>query len=150
MAGGNIAAAAMNEPYLTQSLLHGDGKLLDWVVGGSPFERTLFTSIGFGSEFHARNSNGVKAFLRAHLAAVRWISEHPDEAWRALARRLSLSEDVARKVNLLRWPLDARADPALLEAAQQVLVRAGLLEPNVDTRRLHDETLLAEVLKETR
>jgi NitT/TauT family transport system substrate-binding protein len=150
VAGGNVAAASMNEPYLTQSLLRGDGKLLDWVVGGPPLERTEFTVNVFSADFRRRNPEGVKAFLRAHLAAVRWINDHPDEARLVLARRLSLSADVARKMNLLRWPLDARTDPALLDQTQQVLLRAGLLQQPVDTRRLHDEVLLAEVLKEKR
>jgi len=150
VAGGNLAAASMNEPYLTQSLLRGDGKLLDWVIGGPPLERTEFTTIVFSADFRRRNPAGVKAFLRAHLAAVRWINDHPDQARLVLARRLNLSEEVARKMNLLRWPLDARTDPALLDQTQQVLLRAGLLQRPVDTRRLYDETLLAEVLKETR
>ena len=150
VAGGNVAAASMAEPYLTQSLLRGDGKLLDWVVGGPPLERTEFTVNVFSADFRRRNPEGVKAFLRAHLAAVRWINDHPDEARLVLAKRLNLSAEVAKKINLLYWPVDARSDPALLDQTQQVLLRAGLLQRSVDTRRLYDETLLAEVLKERR
>ena len=150
VAGGNIAAASMNEPHLTQSLLRGDGRLLDWVVGGPPFDRMPFTSISFSAEFRRRNPEGVKAFLRAHLAAVRWINDHPGEARLVLARRLNLSAEVANKIHLLHWPLNARSDPALLEQTQHVLLRAGLLKRPIDARALHDETLLAEVLKEKR
>jgi NitT/TauT family transport system substrate-binding protein len=128
LAGGNVAAACINEPFLTQSLLRGDGKLLGWVVGGPPLEQTEFSTILFSADFHRRNPDGVKAFLRAHLAAARWINDHPDEARLVLARRLNLSTDVARKMNLLRWPVDARTDPALLDQAGQVLLRAGLLK----------------------
>jgi CheY-like chemotaxis protein len=130
----HAAGASMNEPYLTQSLLRGDGKLLDWVVGGPPLERTEFTVNVFSAGFRRRNPEGVKAFLRAHLAAVRWINDHPDEARLVLARRLNLSADVARKMNLLHWPVDARTDPALLDRTQQVLLRAGLLQRPVDAR----------------
>ena len=150
LAGGNVAAAFMNEPYLTQSLLRGDGKLLDWVIGGPPFERMEVSTIVFSAAFHHRNPEGIKAFLRAHLSAVRWINDHPDEARLILARRLMLSEDVARKMNLLRWPSDARTDAALLDQTQQVLLAAGTLRQPVNARRLHDQSLLAEVLKETR
>lgn len=150
VAGGNVAAASMYEPYLTQSLLRGDGKLLDWVMGGPPFERTAFTSIVFSVEYLRRNPDGVKAFLRAHLAAAKWINEHPDQARLLLAKRLNLSAEVATKMNLLRWPADARTDTALLERTQQVLLRAGVLKRSLDTRALHDETLLADVLKEKR
>jgi ABC-type nitrate/sulfonate/bicarbonate transport system substrate-binding protein len=150
VAGGNVAAASMSEPYLTQSLLRGDGMLLDWVVGGPPFERMEFSTIVFSAELRRRNPEGVKAFLRAHLAAVRWINDHPDEARLVLAKHLNLSADVARKINLLRWPLDARTDAALLDQTWQVLLRAGILQRQIDTHRIHDETLLAEVLKEKR
>ena len=150
VAGGNLAAASMYEPYLTQSLMRGDGKLLDWVIGGPPFERMELTTIVFSADFRRRNPDGVKAFLRAHLAAVRWINDHTDEARLVLARRLTLSAEIAKKINLLHWPLDARSDPALLEQTQQVLLGAGLLRRPVDTRALHDETLLSEVLKEKR
>lgn len=150
VAGGNVSAAAMIEPYITQSLLRGDGKLLDWVVGGPPLQRMQFGAIVFSADFHRHNPDGVKAFLRAHLAAVKWIHDHPDEARLVLARRLNLSPDVARKVNLFRWPIDARSDPALNDQTQQVLLRTGTLKRPLDTRALHDETLLTEVLKEKR
>ncbi len=73
VAGGNITAASMIEPYLTQSLLRGDGKLLGWVIGGPPFERVQYESIVFASDFIRRNPEGVKAFLRAHLAVARTL-----------------------------------------------------------------------------
>jgi ABC-type nitrate/sulfonate/bicarbonate transport system substrate-binding protein len=148
LAGGNIAAAAMAEPYLTQSLLRGDGKLLAWVVGGAPFERMEFSNIMFSAEFRRRNPEGVKAFLRAHLAAARWINEHPDQARLVLARRLNLSPEVAKQINIAYWPLDARSDAAANDQTQQVMLRYGLIRRLLDTHALYDETLLAEVLKE--
>lgn len=150
VAGGNVAAASMNEPHLTQSLLRGDGKLLDWVVGGPPLEHTAFRSIVFSTEFRERNPEGVKAFLRAHIAAVRWSNPHPAEARLVLAKRLNLSAEVGRKIDLLHVSDDARADPGLFEQTQQVLLRSGLLKRAVDMRALYDETLLLEVLKENR
>lgn len=150
VAGGNVAAAAMNEPHLTQSLQRGDGRLLDWVVGGPPLERTEYTTIVFSAEHRRSNPQAVKAYLRAHLAAVRWIHEHPDAARSVLARRLNINADVVKKIKLLQWPADARSDPALLEQTHQVLVRAGLFKQPLDTRTLHDATLLTEVLQEKR
>ncbi len=108
----------------------------------------MYTSIVFSAEFRRRNPDGVKAYLRAHLAAVRWIDAHPDKARAVLARRLNLSQEVANKVYLTHWPVDARSDPALLDQNQQVLIRYGFLKRSLDTRTLYDETLLTEVLKE--
>jgi ABC-type nitrate/sulfonate/bicarbonate transport system substrate-binding protein len=124
--------------------------LLDWVVGGRPFERTQFTGIVFSTAFHRSNPATVKAYLRAHLAAVRWINGNPEKGRLLLAKRLNLSPDVAKSVHLLRWPPDARIDPALLSQAQQVLVKAKILKEAGATDQLYDETLLAEVLEERR
>jgi NitT/TauT family transport system substrate-binding protein len=148
MAGGNVAGAGMNEPYLTQSLLRRDGRLLAWVVGGPPFERMEFSLIVFGAAFYRSNPQGVKAYLRAHLAAVPWINDNPQEARRLLARRTSLGRDVAERINLLHWPRDARNAPELLDQMQQALVKARVLKAPIPARHLYDETLLTEVLKE--
>lgn len=119
----------MNEPYFTQSLLRRDGRLLDWMVGGGrPFDRTQVTGIVFRTELYQRNPGSVKAYLRAHLAAARWINDNPEKARRLLAKRLSLSAEVSKGIQLLRLPLDARVDPDLLSQAQEVLVGANLLQ----------------------
>ena len=148
VAGGNVAAATMNEPFLTQSLLRGDGKLLGPVIGGPPFERMEFTLIVFSAASYRNNPLAVKAFLRAHLQAVKWIDQNPDGARSILARRLGLSDEVGRRMNLLRWPTDARNDPALLDSMQPLLVEIGMLKEPIPARQLYDETLLDQVLAE--
>ena len=150
VASGNVAAAVMAEPWLTQSLRRGDGKLLGWIVGGAPFERVEHSMILFRTSFLRNNSQIVKAFLRAHLQAVRWIDQHPEQARSILAKWLGLSQDVAQKVQLLRWAMDARSDPALLESVQSLLVEIGLLKARIPTHQLYDETLLEAVLAEKR
>jgi hypothetical protein len=57
---------------------------------------------------------------------------------------------VARQVQLPHWALDARNDPDLLERMQPLLVELGLLKAPIPARHLYDETLLQEVLAETR
>lgn len=148
IAGGNVAAATMVEPFLTQSLLRGDGKLLGWIIGGPPFERMETTFVVFRTRFFRSNPQAVKAFLRAHLHAVRWITQNRDEARSVLARRLKLLQEVGQKAYLPLWPLEARSDPALLEEMQRVLVKVGLLKAPIPVSHLYDETLLREVLAE--
>jgi len=150
VAGGNVAAAVMAEPWLTQSLLRGDGKLLGWVIGGLPFERAEHGLILFRTDVYRHNPQAVKALLRAHLQAVRWIDQHPEQARSLLAKWLGLSQEVAQKIQLLRWALDARNDPALLESVQPLLVEMGFLQARIPANQLYDETLLDEVLAEKR
>jgi NitT/TauT family transport system substrate-binding protein len=128
VAGANVAAASMSEPFFTQSLLRGDGRLLDWVMGGgAPFEQAPVTVIAVRAGFLRAAPDAVKAYLRAHLRAVRWLQAHRSEARHLLARRLDLTPEVGERFNLLRWPAHAPNDPALLDGMQPVLVQTGHL-----------------------
>lgn len=150
VAGGNVEAAVVSEPFLTQSLLRGDGKLLGWIIGGPPFERIEFSLVVFRAEFHRENPEGVKAYLRAHLEAVRWMGQNPQAARSLLAKRLDLTREVGEKINLLRWDPDARNDPALLDSMQPMLVQLGMLKALIPAKGLYDERLLDGVLAERR
>jgi len=150
VAGGNVAAAGMNDPYLTQSLLRGDGKLLGWVLGGPPLTHSQVSLIVVRGDFYRSNPRAVKAFLRAHLQAVAWMNQNEEQARSILAKRLDLHKEVGRKMYLYRWPPDARNDPALLEGMQPSLVNIGMLKAPIPAGRLYDETLLNEVLAEKR
>ncbi|MCX5997653.1 MAG: ABC transporter substrate-binding protein [Chloroflexi bacterium] len=148
IAGGNIAAGVMSEPYLTQSLLRKDGRLLDWIIGGEPFEKMEYTTNVFSTNIVRNNPGAVKAYLRAHMEACRWIEKNPDAARSVLGKKLSLTSEVVSKVKMMRWPSEMRSDPALLEGMQPVLVEAGILKAVIPAGRLYDETLLNEVLSE--
>jgi ABC-type nitrate/sulfonate/bicarbonate transport system substrate-binding protein len=148
--GGNIAAGVMTEPYLTQSLLRKDGKLLGWVIGGPPFEKMEYTMNVFSTNIVRNNPEAVKAYLRAHMEACRWIEKNPEAARAILGKKLSLTPEVVKNVKMMRWPLDARNDPVLLESMQPVLINTGLLKAPIPASQLYDEALLNEVLSEKR
>lgn len=150
VAGGNVAAATLTEPFLTQSMLRGDGKLLGWIIGGPPFERFEYTMVVFNTSFYRSHPEAVKAFLRAYLQALKWVNENPDTCRAILARGLNLSPEVTQKMKLLRFPSDGRNDPALLDGMQPLLIDIGMLKTPIPARKLYDETLLEEVLKEKR
>ncbi|MBM4446490.1 MAG: ABC transporter substrate-binding protein [Chloroflexi bacterium] len=150
VAGGNVAAALMPEPWLTQSLLRKDGKLLGWVIGGPPFERIENSMVTFSADFCRSNPEVVKAYLRAQLQAVKWIDQNPEKARDILAKRLNLSPEVAKKMNMPRFSADGRNDPVLLESMQTVMINASMLKSPIPASQLYDETLLNEVLKEKR
>jgi ABC-type nitrate/sulfonate/bicarbonate transport system substrate-binding protein len=106
LAGGNVAAAVMSEPFLTQSLLRGDGKFLGWLLGEPPFERIGMTMIVFRADFYRNNPQAVKAFLRSQLQAVKYMNQNQEGVRSILAKRMSLSGEVSKKIKLLHWPLD--------------------------------------------
>lgn len=146
--GGNVAGAAMYDPFLTQSLLRGDGKLLDWIIGGPPLERMVTTVTICRSALREGNPAAVRAFLRAHLKSVKWINQNPAASRAILAKHLNLSKEVGQKMRLLRWPEDQRYDSVLLEATQKTLLGIGALKTWIPVDGLFDQALLNEVLRE--
>jgi ABC-type nitrate/sulfonate/bicarbonate transport system substrate-binding protein len=131
----------------TQSLLRGDGRILDWVVGGGePFPTFEETMIVFNTDLRRRRPQAVKAFLAAELDAVNWIAHHEQGARAILVRGLGLTAEVGRKLNLPLFVHDARNSPeALFRIEQQLLaIEPG---PAVRVRSLYDETLLNEILR---
>ncbi len=144
---GDVVGAAIIEPYLTQSLLRGDGRLLGWVVGGAPMERAESSAWAFRTEVTRTRPGVVKAFLRAYLDAVAWMKKNDAEAREVLARHLSLSPEVAKLVHLPLWSADGRND------AKQIAVIVDLMTRRqggaaVAAREFYDESLLDAVLKE--
>jgi len=150
VAGGTVAAGVMVEPYITQSLLRKDGKLLGWIIGGPPFEKMEYTANVFSTNIVRNNPGAVKAYLRAHMEACRWMEKNPDAARSILGKRLSLTPEVVKNIKMMRWPSDMRSDPVLLESMQPVLIEAGILKAAIPAGQLYDETLLNEVLAEKR
>jgi len=150
VADETIDAAALVEPYLTQSLLRKDGKLLGWIAGGPPFEKMEVTMLIFNSGYYRSNPQAVKAFLRAYLDAMEWINKEPGESRLMIGRKLKLSDEVTQKISIMAFPQDGHNDPSILESMQQVMVNTGMLKASTPADRLYDETLLNEVLTERR
>jgi NitT/TauT family transport system substrate-binding protein len=150
VADDTIAAAAIVEPYLTQSLLRKDGKFLDWIVGGPPFETMQMTMLSFEAGLHRDHPQAVKAFLRAYLEAMQLITGNPGEARVIIGRRMNLANDVTQKMRLMDFSADGLNNPAALESMQPVLIKTGMLKAPIPVSRLYDETLLRQVLTERR
>jgi len=150
VAGGGVAAASMSEPFVTQAVQRGDGRVLGWIVGGPPFERMVVTVTVARAELYRAQPDTVRALLRAFLRAVEWIDTYPVEARRVIAARLGITDELVQKIAMTRWPRDGRVDRALLVEQQAILVEAGLLKQVIPVERVVDETLLAEVLGERR
>jgi NitT/TauT family transport system substrate-binding protein len=150
VAGGNVQAAVMFEPYITQSLLRGDGKLLDWIVGGPPLDNIEFSCLVFRRGFITQTPAAARGLLRAYVQATRWLLGHEREARAFLAQGLSVSVAVAEKMTLPEWRADCRNDPVLLSRMQETLLDMGFVKEVVPAQSLFDETLLNEVLSQLR
>ncbi len=150
VAGGNVAGATLPEPYLTQSLRRGDGRLLDWLTGEPPFARIPYTLVCFRTDFLKKKPEGAEKFLRAYLRAVKWTVQHEREARTILGKKLSIAEDVAQNMYLLEWPADGRNDPALLLPLETEMKDLGMIRDIVLPQKLYDESYLDRVLTGSR
>jgi len=148
LASGLVTAAAMPEPFLTQSLQRGDGKLLGWVIGGPPLERMVYAALAVRAQLYREQREAVYGLLRAHLDAVQWINANPERARSIVARRLGITDELGRQISLLRWPLDGRYDPQLFTTMQDILVEARLLRAPIPAPQIFDTTALEAVLKD--
>lgn len=146
VAGGNVAAAVLVEPYLTQSVLRGDGHVLDWIVGDEPFPEFEESLVVFRRGFLDERPDVVRRFLDAQLDAVDWIARNERAARLVLTRNLGVSTEVGARVHLLRFPLDLRNDPDTLATMQATLAEYDPSLRPLPLEELFDETLLDEVL----
>ena len=143
---GSVAAAVLNDPYLAQSLLRGDGRLLGYIIGGPPFERFQLSMVTFRTRLLNEKPQLVEAYLRAYVRSIRWTNRHPAEAGRLQAHRLNLDEATAARSAPVLWRDPPRNDPQLLEQLQQKLLEQGWLREKIPVERLYDESLLDSVL----
>jgi ABC-type nitrate/sulfonate/bicarbonate transport system substrate-binding protein len=144
---GAVAAVAMPEPFVGHSIVRGDGVLLDWIIGGPPLERMVYTALTVRSSLAHERPALVRALIAAHLAAVAWIADNPEASRALVARRLGITETLGRQIKMLRWPADGRADDALFVSMQDVLVQHGLLRAPVPPGRVFRSDLLEDVLR---
>lgn len=146
VAGGNVAGAALIEPYVTQSLLRKDGRVLDWLAGGgAPFPNFQLGASVFATHFVREHPDVVSAFIRAQLQAQRWIMNNDKDARAVLTKALGLTPEVGENLNLSRFSEDGRNDPVLLGQLQDALAGFDPGRRVVPVRTLYDETLLSQI-----
>jgi ABC-type nitrate/sulfonate/bicarbonate transport system substrate-binding protein len=109
VAGGDVAAAAMPDPWLTLSTM------------------TLFRA-----EIYRNYPQAVMALLRASLQAGRWIHQNPEKARTLLVKWLGPSQDVVQQMQLPRW-----AAVHALNCAKTAHTLAALNQQNTCERRTH-------------
>lgn len=142
---GTVAAAVMEEPWTTQSVLRGDGRILAFTQGEAPLATMPLTVIAVRAEI-AADAGLLRRFLRSHLEAVRFIADEPVRARGLFARNLAISDEVAQQLHLKAFPLDARLDIAALQALQAQLATSDAAGPPIDPASFYSPEALEAVL----
>lgn len=144
--GGDVAAAGTAEPFLTQSVERGDGRVLDWVIGGKPFTDFQIVMFAVRTPLLERRPGVVRDLVAAYVDAYRWINDHPAEARAILVQELGVTSAVGETMGLPRFPVEPTNDLDLLQDIQDQLLSLQPGTDPVDVSDLYDEQLLAEVL----
>ncbi|HET7728211.1 MAG TPA: ABC transporter substrate-binding protein [Candidatus Limnocylindrales bacterium] len=144
---GTVAAAVMEEPWTTQSVLRGDGRILAFTQGEPPLESMLLSVIAVRAEVAADDAL-LRRFLRAHLEAVQFIADEPRRARDLMASKLAIGAEVAQQLRLKAFPLDARLDMGDVQALQELLAASGVEVPLVDPLTFYSPGALEAVLSE--
>ena len=142
---GTVAAAVMEEPWTTQSVLRGDGHILAFTQGEPPLEAMPITVIAVRAELAADRAL-LERFLRAHLDAVRFIADETTRARSLFAPKLAISEEVAQGLHLKAFPLDSRLDVAAVQALQALLAANGGAVTPIDPGTFYSPDALESVL----
>lgn len=142
---GTVAGAVMEEPWTTQSLLRGDGRVLGWTQGEPPLEQVPLTAIAVRTELAAQ-PDLLARFLRAHLEAVRYLADSPVQARSLFVSNLGVSPEVASTMNLKEWAIDARLDTGGVQEFQRIISEAGVISPPVDPTTFYTPGPLEAVL----
>jgi ABC-type nitrate/sulfonate/bicarbonate transport system substrate-binding protein len=127
-------------------VLRGDGRVLDFVIGGPPFERFQLSMVVFRTRLARERSELVVSYLRAYIRAIRWIRRHPAEARRLQAAQLNLAAEVTARMQAPVWRDPPRNDPEILQAIQARMLELGWLKEPIPPDRLFDESFLDAAL----
>lgn len=145
---GTVAAAGMAEPFITQSVERGDGRVLDWVIGGQPFPDFQIVMLVVRASLVEEDPEVVRALVAAYVEAYRWIDDHPEEAREILARQLGVTETVGKQTVLPDYPREPANDPDPIALTQDGLLSLDPGKRPVEVDSLYDESLLSEVLRD--
>ncbi len=146
---GTVSAAVMEEPWTTQAVIRGDGRILAFMEGEPPLENMPLTAIVVRAEL-LDSPDLARRYLLAHLESVKFIAEHEAEARALFVPAMGISAEVASRLHLKSFPLDARLDMAAVLALEQLLNDAGAIDTRIDPATFYAPALLESILADGR
>jgi NitT/TauT family transport system substrate-binding protein len=151
---GKLSGAWVPEPWATRLVQEGGGKLFLDERTLWPGGRFVTTHLIVRTELLSSRADEIRALVRAHVEATRWIAANPDAAQAICIDRIELitGKRLAAPIIAAAWPnMEFTTDPladSLRECAQSA-VDVGLLDlEGVSLDGLWDLELLEQVERE--
>jgi NitT/TauT family transport system substrate-binding protein len=101
-----LDAAWVPEPWVSRLVKEGNGKLILDERDLWPNKSFATTVIIVREKFLAEQPELVERFLAAHVEAVQWIADHPDEARKRIGERIETLTHKALPEDVLRTSLE--------------------------------------------
>jgi NitT/TauT family transport system substrate-binding protein len=129
---GRIDAGQVPEPFLSQALATGQfRKLGDDSVSNGPYG-TITAGFCASNDFIDKNPAAVKGFVKAILAANKYVSTHKAEAKKEMTKYAGLTADQAAAAHIGAYPqvLGVKSMQKQIDAA----ARFGILKQRFDVK----------------
>jgi ABC-type nitrate/sulfonate/bicarbonate transport system substrate-binding protein len=148
---GAVAAAVLGIPYSDIAIDQGFNRLGDTMEAIPNYQ---FNGVITNPAWAEKNRPSVIKFLRAHIRALRWIHEHPDQATDLFMSEMSVKQPYARKgVDYFTknkiFPPDGAVTLEGLKVNIEVQARDGMLkEPLPPPEKYTDLSYIKQAQKE--
>jgi NitT/TauT family transport system substrate-binding protein len=128
---GAIAAAVLGIPYSDIAIDQGFNRLGDTMEAIPNYQ---FNGVITNPAWAEKNRPTVVRFLRAHIKALRWIHDHPDEATNLFMSEMGVKQPYARNgidyfTKNRIFPPDGAVTLEGLKVNIEVQARDGILKP---------------------
>lgn len=148
---GQLDGAWVPEPYASQLVLAGDGKVLVDEKDLWPQGTFVTTTLAVSKQFLDQHPDTVRALLRGQVDSNAWIAAHPTEARSAVNAQLRQMAGKPLPANVLdrAWgEIQVTNDPlaSSLKTSTDHAVQVGLLK-QPDLKGIYDLKPLNDVLK---
>jgi ABC-type nitrate/sulfonate/bicarbonate transport system substrate-binding protein len=127
---GRVEAICVGTDFAARAIHDKIGHLLDWTLGSPPFDHYSPAFLVANSGFAKSKPEVLEKFLKAYIAAVKWIDDHPSEAKEVTAKELHITDPVVVKgFYLEKWDPTLAPDPKSVALDNDMMKGRGISEP---------------------
>ncbi len=141
VASGQVDAGFTAQPYVSEAVVKGYGRVLAWAEDIPVGSKNMFINVLVGrDEFAGNNPELVRDLIKIHNEATEYIKNNPEKAAQIASRRLGTNLDVEKEsikhIGFSAVPSQQNIDSILSFAAS--LKKAGTLRSNLTREDIFD------------
>jgi len=144
---GQVDATSNTEPFMTDAERQGWGKILLYYTAYWPDHPCCV--VFARKDFAAEHPEAVEAVLRAHIKAVRFANEHPDETAEIIVEYLKAFDPELIKASMAPSKMRVTYEINTVEIGRMadLMCRYGLIDRRPSETELLDLSFLSRALK---